>query len=748
MKIFTSSSIKNKLIGIILLVTSFAVIAGFTFDILRANAAAKTDLRSYATLYAKLIGEFCVAPLRFDDEQEAAKVLAKMKSLPSLDSGYVYDDNGDLFAAFERTDGTSAPRLSDVTEKAIFEGVFLHTYEPIIYNNQKYGTIYLRLSTSGLDQTIREYALVTITIIIALIGISYLLALKLQEVISKPILELADVTDKISTEEDYSLRAQKHSDDEIGLLYDRFNKMLEQIDTRDKELRNSSERFRALLETASESIVVVNEKGSIVIVNVRTEELFGYSRKELLGQSLEMLLPEHIREIHPDHFNSYCSDPRSRPMGDGLDVFALHKDGTEIPVEISLSYIRAENGILIMSFITDITNRKQAEEERIRLARQLQRSQKLETIGTLTGGIAHDFNNILTPIMGYAEMARRKLVPSSNHLAPMLDNILKAAQRAKELVYQILLFSKQVENERKPVRIQLLVIEAIKLVRASIPVTVEIRQQIESSCHPVLADATQIHQVIINLCTNAWQAMEEKGGTLTIELKQAEVDAAIEELHPNLCEGEYLLLSVTDTGNGMDDATLNRIFEPFFTTKTVDKGTGMGLSVVHGIVRSHNGDILVSSELGGGSTFDVYLPITRTEQNTATEGAKEIKMGQESLLIVDDENAVIGMLKEMLEQLGYRIDAQTSSIEAVKVFRQHPDKYDLVISDFTMPSMTGLELSRQLQEIRSGIPFMLMTGRVDMLTDDTIKEFGIKKVIGKPILTQELASAIREVLDR
>lgn len=395
----------------------------------------------------------------------------------------------------------------------------------------------------------------------------------------------------------------------------------------------------------------------------------------------------------------------------------------------------------------EIRNRKQAEKERAKLEKQLHHSQKLETIGTLSGGIAHDFNNILTPILGYADMGRRK-VSQSHPVFAMLEQISKGAHRAKELVEQILLFSKQTEKERTPLHLPLLVQEAVSLLRPSIPTTIEIQQHIDTACHYVMADESQMHQVIVNLCTNAWQAMEDKGGTLMIGMKEVLVDDSMTRAHPHLNEGDHVCMTVTDTGIGMDSATLDRIFEPFFTTKPVDKGTGMGLSVVHGIVRSHHGDILVSSEPGKGSTFRVYIPIAQSEETAAKEEIESIRLGRESLMVVDDDMAIGELVKEMLEELGYTIEVHTNSQKALDAFDRQPDLYDLVISDLTMPGMTGLELSDQLKRIRSGIPIIIMTGYGNKLTPDTRKQYGITEVIGKPIVTPKLASTIRTVLDR
>ncbi len=288
----------------------------------------------------------------------------------------------------------------------------------------------------------------------------------------------------------------------------------------------------------------------------------------------------------------------------------------------------------------------------------------------------------------------------------------------------------------------------MKLLRPTIPSTIEIRQRIDTSCAKVLADASQIHEVIVNLCTNAYQAIEETGGILTIALQQVEVDRATANIFPYLEEADYVRLSISDTGTGMDEATQNRIFEPFFTTKAPGKGTGMGLSVVHGIVRRHQGDIMVSSEPGKGSTFHVYLPTTKVEQKGDKKEPTVIEGGHESILVVDDEEAITKIIKKILERLGYKVDACNGSIEALKVFRMQPSRYDLVISDLTMPDMTGLDLAKQLHKIEKDVPVVIMTGYDENLSVEILEKSGIQKIIGKPIRLNTLAAIIRMVLDK
>jgi len=514
----------------------------------------------------------------------------------------------------------------------------------------------------------------------------------------------------------------------------------------EEALRKSEEKLRLLFTNINDVFYSVDRSGAIIEISSSVERILGYKPAELIGKSFPSL-----NILSQESLERALSDTMKVLSGESIDMVEyefIAWDNSRRFGEVSGSPIIADGKIIaVASVARDITERKRAEAEKAKLEEQLRRSQKLETIGTLAGGIAHDFNNILVPIMGYADMAISSL-PPSEPLVDDLKQILTAATRAKELVEQILVFSRQLEMERKPLNLQLIVKEALKLLRPAIPTTVEIRQRIDNSCEKILADAAQMHQVIVNLCTNAYQAMGEKGGLLTIELKQVSVDAATAKFHPNLHEADYVRLTVSDTGVGMNKAILDRIFEPFFTTKAVNKGTGMGLAVVHGIVRSHHGDILVYSEPGKGTTFHVYLPIVKTEVTTDKKEAPAIPQGRESILVVDDEEVVINVMKKMLERIGYRVEVCSSSIEALKVFRQQPQQYDLVLSDLTMPNMTGLELSAQIQKIRPDLPILIMTGYGEEVTDSIQKQLGIYRVIGKPITLNELAVVIRKVLDK
>jgi signal transduction histidine kinase/ActR/RegA family two-component response regulator len=400
---------------------------------------------------------------------------------------------------------------------------------------------------------------------------------------------------------------------------------------------------------------------------------------------------------------------------------------------------------VVLNDITELKIVKRKEEE---LEAKLRQAQKMEAVGALAGGIAHDFNNVLYPIIGYAELTLNE-VPEGSRARRNLNGILKAANRAKDLVQQILAFSRQAEKERRPVRIESIVKEAGKLLRSSIPKNIEIRQVIEAGCRPVMADPVQIHQVVMNLCTNAYHAMREKGGVLEVSLTEEEIGVDDLKADLGLTPGTYLRLTVSDTGHGMDKALMSRIFDPYFTTKAPGEGTGMGLSVVHGIVKDHGGEVEVHSEPKKGTTFHVHLPIIDIGASEPEALSPEpIQRGSERILLVEDEELIIQMLEQTLEEIGYQVTSRTSSVEALKAFEARPDKFDLVITDMTMPNMTGAELAPRLLEIRPDVPIILCTGFNEMIDEKRAKAMGIREYVMKPIVRHDIARTIRKVLDK
>jgi PAS domain S-box-containing protein len=405
-----------------------------------------------------------------------------------------------------------------------------------------------------------------------------------------------------------------------------------------------------------------------------------------------------------------------------------------------------ENVTRVITIIRDITERKRSEEEKKRLEDQLGQAQKIESIGTLAGGIAHDFNNILSAIIGYAELAIND-VSDPAKVKREVKEVLKAGERAKDLVRQILTFSRKAETKYSPIALNKTIRDSIKMMRSVLPTTIEIRQDL-IDYGVVMADPTQIHQVMMNLCTNAAHAMDKSGGMLGVKLEKVTIDGDSKSLELNLSEGPYLKLSVSDTGHGMTPDVMARIFDPYFTTKEMERGTGLGLAVVHGIIHSHGGAITCRSTPGKGTTFDIYLPELLSEEEVVKPlEDKPLPTGTERILFIDDEPALVKLADRMLKRLGYHVVTQTSSVDALSLFKKDPYKYDLVITDMTMPGMTGDKLAQKILEIRHDILIILSTGFSEHISEERAKMLGIREFIMKPLETRLLAETIRKVLD-
>lgn len=401
---------------------------------------------------------------------------------------------------------------------------------------------------------------------------------------------------------------------------------------------------------------------------------------------------------------------------------------------------------IVSSIFVNALERKRTEEALRKSEKGLRQAQKMEAIGTLAGGIAHDFNNILGAIVGLTEMTLYECGEASQKRR--LEQIIKACDRAKNLVNHILTFSRQSDQERKPVNIGVIVKEALKLLRASLPSTISISSDISSNSNTVLADPTQLHQIMMNLCTNAAHAMRERGGVMNISLESVYIDSVALSSTPALTAGPYVRLLVSDTGHGIDPAVIDRIFDPFFTTKKPGEGTGLGLSVVYGIVKSYKGAINVYSEPGIGTTFKVYLPRIETSTAIETKSIEPIPGGKEHILFVDDEEMLAEIGRDMVQYLGYTVAARTSSIEALEAFRAQPARYDMVITDMTMPNMTGVELAREIHRVQPDIPIIICTGFSELINEAEARRLGIQKLLMKPLFLKDLALAMRDILDK
>lgn len=501
-----------------------------------------------------------------------------------------------------------------------------------------------------------------------------------------------------------------------------------------------NERYKNIIKTSIDGFWMINKQGRIIEVNDAYCRMSGFSFDEFAQMSVPDIevketpkqIEQRLKQFHIDKSGRFESQHRK-------------KDGAVFDVEVSTTFSESEQ--CFVAFIRDITEQKRAEKDKAEMESRLKQAQKMEAIGTLAGGIAHDFNNILSAIIGYSEMAKSEVL-AGTELKSDLDNVLTAANRAKDLVKQILAFSRQTQAERSLMKIQPLIKEGLRMLRSSIPTTISMEEDIDNKTGLILADPTQIQQVLMNLCTNAYHAMEDTGGTLSISLEASTIsqpEAGILDITP----GEYVKLSVSDTGTGIRPEVIENIFNPFFTTKETGKGTGMGLSIIHGIVTGYGGTIQVESQLGKGATFHVYFPVSVDEKEplVSQPESEEILKGKERVLFVDDETMLADMGKTMLERIGYQVTVRNSSIEALTTFQNTPDEFDLVITDQTMPDMTGSELARRMMQIKPGIPIILCTGYSNLIDEHSAKAIGIREFALKPLTMDSISKLVRNVLD-
>lgn len=530
---------------------------------------------------------------------------------------------------------------------------------------------------------------------------------------------------------DFSLRPIEDDDGRVSFIIPEGRDITE---TKLTELR-----YQILFETAGDAIFIMS-KIAFIECNRRALEIFGCpSYGDMIGQTPLRFSPprqsdgrESEEKAREKVEKAFAGEPQV------FDWTHCRLDGTPFDAEVSLNLIKIGEEACLQAIVRDVTDRKRIEE-------QLVQSQKMEAIGTLAGGIAHDFNNILAAIMGFTELA--KIDAAGNEkVEESLAQVELAGGRARDLVAQILAFSRQTKKEPAPVQPKMVVMEVLKLLRASLPTTIEIKQDLNSDSS-IIADPTQLHQVLMNLCTNAAHAMREEGGTLSVSLDDVDLGAEFVAGRTGMAPGRHLLLTVGDTGHGMTAETADRIFDPFFTTKSKEEGTGMGLSVVHGIVRGCGGAITVESRPGEGTEFSLFFPVAGEKDAEAGAASEDIGGGTERILFVDDEVIQGGLAREGLGRFGYRVTAVTDPVAALALFQQDPRAFDLVVTDMTMPKMTGDILAKRIMLAREDIPVILSTGFSERIDEAKTKAMGIRKLVFKPMVSSDLARIIRNILD-
>ncbi|MFC1884243.1 response regulator [Thermodesulfobacteriota bacterium] len=527
----------------------------------------------------------------------------------------------------------------------------------------------------------------------------------------------------------------KRRTEELALANDELHAEVNVRIRVENELRKAKDEWERTFNAIEDIVTITDTDMNIVNLNRAAAQALGMNPEDVKGKKCFKLFQGIPKQCEFCPGKDTLRDEKTH-----TDEVEYGKLGGMFQVTTSPVYKDKNNFVGIVHVAKDITEHKRLED-------RLRQAEKMEAIGTLAGGIAHDFNNILWIISGNTELISSQ-VPKDSPAQINLEQLENACQRARNMVAQILSFSRQTGHEKKTLTISSVVKECLKFLRSSIPTTIDIRQKISKGLDPILADLTQINQVIMNLCTNAAHALREKGGVLEVSLSNIYIDEVKSKLYEELSPGNYIKLEVSDTGPGIDPAIIDRIFEPYFTTKDLGEGTGMGLAVVHGIVKSHEGTIKVQSELGKGTSFQLFFP-SREDEDIVPESSHfdPTPSGTERILFVDDEELMLEIVIHMLERLGYNVTATSDSRKALELFKENPSSFDLVITDQTMPNLTGAQLAKSIMEIRPEIPVILCTGFSELISEEDAKEMGIKDFILKPVVTSELARSIRKAMD-
>jgi PAS domain S-box-containing protein len=521
---------------------------------------------------------------------------------------------------------------------------------------------------------------------------------------------------------------------------------------KEQALQKSEDRLRATVEAAIDCIIAMDREGRIIEFNPAAEQCFGYRKEEIIGKPLvDMIIPPRMRDAHERGMAGYRTTGAGAFLGKRVEVMAMRADGDEFPAELAIDVAQGAEGEIFIGYLRDITERREAEEQRQQLERQLRQAQKMEAIGQLTGGIAHDFNNILTTMAGYVVLAG-ECAETLGHgkLSRYLDRAQRSGERARDLIQQMLTFSRGQNGEPRPVSPAALIQEWIGLLGTTLSSSVQIRTELDARVANVLVDPLQLEQVLMNLCINARDAMQGHG-TLTISLRSMTLDNGVCASCRQPVAGGFIEIAVRDTGPGVPSEVQERMFEPFYSTKAVGHGSGMGLSMVHGIIHDHGGHLLLDSRSGEGTSLSILLaPLSGGETGEEPPGIADIRPERQRIagrvLLVDDEPAVGEFMQDLLEDWGLTVSVFNSSVDACMKFSDDPDLCDLVVLDQTMPRMTGIEVAQQLLKLRPGLPVILYTGYSEGITEEQVINAGIRALVNKPVDTRHLHDLVWHLL--
>jgi len=737
---FRDMTIRKKLTLLIMSASAAAVILASTvFYFMMAEhftASYKKSLKGLAEVFA-INSQASVA---FRLPEDANTLMSSLSARPSVVYAVITDPGGGIFASYGKppSDMTVPGAAGQPVDGCMMVSEDIHLGASVI------GKLVLYDNMQSIRR-MKMFASFAALIAVSLAMITaFVLANPMQKLISGPVTALARATESITRENDFSLRAEKQGSDEIGQLVDAFNAMIIQISERNEELTESENRFHILVDHAVDAFYLFDTEGIIIDVNRKACNELGYSREELLsGMTMRDIDASYETEKTgplPWHDNLPLA-------GKTMESRHLRKDGTELPVEMRMGIIEIKGYRFVMGLARDISERLESASEKQKLEAQLLQAQKMEAIGHLAGGIAHDFNNMLQAITGYAGLLDMRIAENSP-LKQYVAEIISSAEKSADLTKQLLAFSRKQVISPKKVDLNQLIKGTEKLICRLIGEDVDFRTYLSARELPVVVDTGQIGQVLMNLCTNARDAMPQ-GGLLSISTDTVELSD--EYIAANIIDrpGMYALMAVADTGEGMDEETRQRIFDPFFTTKELGKGTGLGLSIAYGIIKQHNGHINVYSEPGKGTTFRIYLPLTDTgkEQGEVVH-VSEPKGGKETILVAEDSEEVRGLTVNVLEGFGYTVITAVDGEDALGKFRENADSIRLVILDVIMPKKNGKEVYDEIKKTSPAMKVLFSSG----YTADVISTKGILEekmdFISKPVTPHSLLNKIREILDR